>query len=206
MEFTIIDRILWNLNYNLNFTLMLFSQFPLDDLDLKLSRHHIPIITTLDVVGPMCMTRIARTLALPNSRATYQVDTLAKLGIVERLPDPKDRRKINIALTQKGRAIIDACKKMAREDFEQKVSGLSEEELEKVNSWLDDPLQLVHDLQETRNELQIELSRELFNAIQNLFSGLDLVPLSAARLETLELLFSHVSNTLTGGEGFETFR
>jgi hypothetical protein len=87
-----------------------------------------------------------------------------------------------------------------------RVDLLSEEELEKVNSWLDDPIQLVHDLQESRNELQIELSRELFNAIQNLFSGLDLIPLSAARLETLELLFSHVSNTLTGGEGFETFR
>ena len=64
MEFTIIDRILWNLHYNLNFTIMLFGQFPLPEFDLKLARHHIPIIFTLDVVGPMCMTRIARTLAL----------------------------------------------------------------------------------------------------------------------------------------------
>ena len=137
MEFTIIDRILWNLHYNLNFTIMLFSQFPLPEFDLKLSRQHLPIIMTLDALGPMSMTHIARTFLLPNSRATYQVDALAKLGIVERLPDPKDRRRINIALTQKGRAIIDACKKMARDDFEQKVSGLSEEELEKFADSLD---------------------------------------------------------------------
>ncbi|MHA2315054.1 MAG: ATP/GTP-binding protein [Candidatus Hermodarchaeia archaeon] len=87
-----------------------------------------------------------------------------------------------------------------------RVDLLSEEELEKVNSWLDDSTQLLHDLQESRNELQIELSGELFNSIQRLFSGLDVVPVSAARVETLELLFSHVSNTLTGGEGFEIFR
>jgi len=91
----------------------------------------------LDVVGPMSMTRIARTLMLPNSRLTYQVDSLAKLGIVERLPDQKDRRKINIALTQKGRAINDVFKKMVREGFEQTVSGLSEEELEKFADSLD---------------------------------------------------------------------
>ena len=137
MEFTIIDRILWNLNYNLSFALTLFGQFPLPDLDPKLSRQHIPIIHILDVVGPMSMTRIARTLMLPNSRATYQVDALAKLGIVERLPDPKDRRKINIALTQEGKATSDVCKRMIREGFAQKVSGLSEEELEKFADSLD---------------------------------------------------------------------
>lgn len=137
MEFTIIDRILWNLNYNLSFTLTLFGQFALPDLDPKLSRQHIPIINMLDVVGPVCMTRIAKTLMLPNSRATYQVDALEKLGIVERLPEPKDRRKINIALTQKGRAIHDVCKKMVREGFEQIVSGLSEEELEEFANSLD---------------------------------------------------------------------
>lgn len=137
MDWAIIDRILWNLNYNLNFTLMLFGQFPLVELDLKLSRHHIPIINMLDVVGPMPMTRMARTLMLPNSRATYQVDALVKLGIVERLSDPKDRRKIYIALTPQGRAMSDACKKMVREGFEHTVAVLSEEELEKFADSLD---------------------------------------------------------------------
>jgi DNA-binding MarR family transcriptional regulator len=137
MEFTVTDRILSNLNYNLNFSLMLFAQFPLDNLDLKISRQHIPIIHILELAGPMSMTRIARTLMLPNSRTTYQVDALVKLGIIERLPDSKDRRKINIGLTQKGRAINDACKKVVREGFEEKVSGLSEEELEEFADSLD---------------------------------------------------------------------
>lgn len=137
MESTVADRILANLHYNLNFTVMLFGQFPLPEFDLKLSRQHIPIIHMLELVGPMSMTRIARTLMLPNSRTTYQVDALVKLGVVERLPDPKDRRKINIGLTQKGRAINDACKRVAREWFEKRVSGLSKEELEEFADSLD---------------------------------------------------------------------
>ncbi len=83
---------------------------------------------------------------------------------------------------------------------------LNEEELEKLIGWLDEPDQLILDIQGMRNELQIELSGELYNAIQRLFSGLDAVPISAVNMENLDLLFSHISNTLTGGEGFEFFR
>jgi len=83
---------------------------------------------------------------------------------------------------------------------------LNEHELEQIKSWLDDSDQLIYALQESRNELQIELSGELVNAINRIFSGLDMVPLSAFNLENLSLLFAHVSNTLTGGDGFEVFR
>jgi GTPase SAR1 family protein len=83
---------------------------------------------------------------------------------------------------------------------------LSEEDSEQLTNWLDDSNQLIFALQQTRNELQIELSSDLVNAIQRIFSGLDLVPVSALNMENLDLLFSHISNILTGGEGFEVFR
>jgi GTPase SAR1 family protein len=83
---------------------------------------------------------------------------------------------------------------------------LDESDTERLTGWLDDSNQLIYDLQQTRNELQIELSSELVNTIQTVFSGLDMVPLSALNMENIDLLFSHVSNTLTGGEGFEIFR
>jgi GTPase SAR1 family protein len=83
---------------------------------------------------------------------------------------------------------------------------IDQEELEQITSWLDDPDQLIFALQEIRNELQIELSREIYHSIQQLFSGLDVVPISAMKMENLDLLFSHISNTLTGSEGFEVFR
>jgi GTPase SAR1 family protein len=83
---------------------------------------------------------------------------------------------------------------------------LDESDMERLTGWLDDSNQLIYDLQQTRNELQIELSSDLVNTIQTIFSGLDMVPLSASNMENLDLLFSHISNTLTGGEGFEHFR
>ncbi len=83
---------------------------------------------------------------------------------------------------------------------------LTEDELGKITGWLDDPDQLIFDIQESRNELQVELSSELYNTIYSLFSGVDMVPLSATNMENLDLLFSHVSNILTSGEGFEIFR
>lgn len=83
---------------------------------------------------------------------------------------------------------------------------LNDEEREQLELWLDDPDQLIYDLNTLRSELQIELSTELYKSIQRLFSGLDIVPISALKDETLGLLFSHISNTLTSGEGFEIFR
>ncbi|MFX1564556.1 MAG: ATP/GTP-binding protein [Promethearchaeota archaeon] len=83
---------------------------------------------------------------------------------------------------------------------------LSDEDLEQLMSWLDDSAQLIFALQETRNELQIELSSDLISAIQRIFSGLDVVPVSAMNMENLDILFSQISNVLTRGEGFEVFR
>ena len=65
---------------------------------------------------------------------------------------------------------------------------------------------IVSDIQNLRNEIQGELSSELYNALQRLFSGSELVPVSARNLENLDLLFTQISNVLTSGEGFEVFR
>jgi len=83
---------------------------------------------------------------------------------------------------------------------------INQEELEQIVNWLDDPNQLFFALQELRNELQTELSTEIYHSMQELFSGLDVVPIAATQMQNLDLLFSHISNILTGGEGFEFFR
>lgn len=83
---------------------------------------------------------------------------------------------------------------------------LNQNELDQILQWLDDPDQLIFTVQKEHNELQGELSSELYNALQRLFSGIDLTPVSAVNMENLDVLFTQISNTLTGGEGFETFR
>lgn len=73
--------------------------------------------------------RIAGELLIPRPQMTYIVDTLVESGLVERLPDPSDRRIINIVLTDKGKEVIkdrdNSVKKAMKDHFEQ----LSDEEL-----------------------------------------------------------------------------
>jgi DNA-binding MarR family transcriptional regulator len=52
---------------------------------------------------------IARALMLSPAGVTSRVDRLEALGLLERRPDPDDRRSVTVALTDAGRASIDAA-------------------------------------------------------------------------------------------------
>lgn len=52
---------------------------------------------------------IARTLMLSPAGVTSRLDRLEALGFVRREPDPEDRRSVTVALTDEGRALIDAA-------------------------------------------------------------------------------------------------
>ena len=83
---------------------------------------------------------------------------------------------------------------------------LTNQELQLISAWLDDIDRFLLDIQASREELQSELASELYRVLHRLFSGTDVVPVSAINMENLDLLFTQISNTLTGGEGFEVFR
>jgi len=87
-----------------------------------------------------------------------------------------------------------------------RVDLLKEEELERMMSWLDDVDKLIGDIKSPRNELQRELTSELYSSLHRLFEGSDVVPVSALNMDNLDVLFAQLSNILTGGNGFETFR
>ncbi len=83
---------------------------------------------------------------------------------------------------------------------------LSEDELERLMTWLDDVDQLIFDTEKSRNQLQSELTSELYRALQRIFAGTNVTPISSRTNGNLDILFTQISNTLTGGEGFERFR
>ena len=83
---------------------------------------------------------------------------------------------------------------------------LSEHELERLMTWLDDVDQLIFDTEKSRNQLQSELTSELYRALQRIFAGSEVTPISSRTSGNLDILFTQISNTLTGGEGFERFR
>ena len=67
---------------------------------------------------------------------TNRIDQLEKQGLVERLPHPEDRRALLVALTEKGRAVIDAAVTEHAENQHRLVGALSPEEREALDALL----------------------------------------------------------------------
>ena len=68
------------------------------------------VLAALRRSGPpfqLTPTKLAATLMLSSGAMTNRLDNLEGDGLIERLPDPTDRRGVLVALTPKGRALID---------------------------------------------------------------------------------------------------
>jgi len=57
---------------------------------------------------------------------TYLLDSLAEAGLVERRPDPADRRARRIVATARGRALLDGLGERLREAEDQVLAGLDD--------------------------------------------------------------------------------
>lgn len=68
------------------------------------------VLATLRRAGPPYRLRASdftRTLMLTSSGTTKRLDRLERAGLIERAPDPGDRRGILITLTEAGHALLD---------------------------------------------------------------------------------------------------
>ena len=65
-----------------------------------LNAHEMQAISTLWDFGRMTMTELGRRIPLSRAAVTTLTDRLENLGFVRRLPDPADRRRILLEVTQ----------------------------------------------------------------------------------------------------------
>jgi len=94
----------------------------------NLSRLHVAIMGMLKE-GSLPVSEIARRLAIPKSQMTLLIDELASLEIVARLPDARDRRIINISLTEHGELVLKECRDTIKQTLRNKLSRLTPAEL-----------------------------------------------------------------------------
>ena len=69
------------------------------------------ILTLLSEKKQCKMTEIAKALSITTSAATGLVDRMVRSHHLKRMPDEKDRRVINIVMTEKGKSTIDHINK-----------------------------------------------------------------------------------------------
>jgi DNA-binding MarR family transcriptional regulator len=82
--------------------------------------------------GAMRLSDLAARMGVSAPTASRSVEVLHELGLAERVPDPKDRRAVQIELTQAGRALLADRQARARVAFEPAVATLSAGEREQL--------------------------------------------------------------------------
>lgn len=65
------------------------------------------VLATLDRCGPVTMSRLAELEAVSRPAATGIASRLEEKGLVERRPNPTDRRSALVALTGPGRTVLE---------------------------------------------------------------------------------------------------
>jgi DNA-binding MarR family transcriptional regulator len=96
-----------------------FKRF-MDEAELSFSQ--VNVLMRLAHEGKGGVSRIGEEMGVTNAAASQAIDRLVQMGLVERTEDPEDRRAKRLALTAKGRAVIEKGIK-ARSKW---VEGLTE--------------------------------------------------------------------------------
>jgi DNA-binding MarR family transcriptional regulator len=90
--------------------------------------------------------RLSERLQIPPSRMVALVDQLEDMGLVERRPDPEDRRVRRLFITRKGRSVLEKAGKIAIDYETQLCAGINREEREQL-------IDLLQRLQVTQTDL-----------------------------------------------------
>jgi DNA-binding MarR family transcriptional regulator len=100
--------------------------------DLELTIPQIKTLTLLQHQGPQRMGSIATYLGSTLSSSTSIIDRLVDKGLVERLPDPDDRRVVICQLTPRGQEATEQFWRIGRTRVVELTERLDIEELEIV--------------------------------------------------------------------------
>ncbi len=79
---------------------------------------------------------ICRRFSLDVSRVTRLTQSLEKEGLLKRERDPEDRRYLRLSLTEEGREFLRDREALIQEEFERRLEGLSDEEIEELERML----------------------------------------------------------------------
>ena len=91
--------------------------------------HHVVLSAVCDL-GPVAQAALGRSIQLDPKDLVGVLNDLQAAGLVVREPDPKDRRKNAVSLTEEGGRLLKRCEKAARAANDALLSSLSTAERE----------------------------------------------------------------------------
>jgi DNA-binding MarR family transcriptional regulator len=95
---------------------------------LELTPAHAGFMRMIATSGGVTQQQVALSLGMFPSRMVALVDELQERRLVERQPNPQDRRTYSLVLTTEGRRVLEAIGKIAREHQDALLGALSKAE------------------------------------------------------------------------------
>ncbi len=95
-------------------------------------RHHYSLLAALDEYGPSSQASLSRLTMIDGSDMVATVDELADQGLVERAPDPTDRRRNVVTITAAGRRRLGKLDRLVAGAQERALAPLSAAEREQL--------------------------------------------------------------------------
>jgi DNA-binding MarR family transcriptional regulator len=112
----------------------LFNGDPGDPALAPLRNQTYHILRILERSGPLPVSAIGKQLIIAKQNMTTLIDRLMNEGLVERRSDAKDRRVINILITEKGIRFLKESMLSLKKIVKGNLSGLSDEDIESLCS------------------------------------------------------------------------
>ena len=94
------------------------------------------VLRVLELVGEphrMSPTELSEIVVRSSGGMTQILDRLERAGLIARTPDPADRRKVLIALTDEGMRTADAANARYAAERERLLAGLSPDEVQRLD-------------------------------------------------------------------------
>jgi DNA-binding MarR family transcriptional regulator len=97
----------------------------LSELDPRLTKTQMNTLYILHIHGRLNMSTLSRHVNREKGSFTPVIDSLEKLGFVERQPDPSDRRVVNVSMTAEGKGHMEAAGKVILKHLNEKLGVLT---------------------------------------------------------------------------------
>ncbi|GMQ58503.1 MarR family transcriptional regulator [Vallitalea sediminicola] len=102
------------------------------DIKYKNSIHQMRLIGMVEHENGKPMKYFCEKLMIPKSNLTKVANRLIEEGLIERKTDEKDRRIINLYITEKGKEAVEKHKKVMKENLKIKLEKLDDEDIQKL--------------------------------------------------------------------------
>lgn len=97
--------------------------------------HHV-VLSAVHDLAPVAQADLGRSVRLDPKDLVGILDDLQSAGLVVREPDPRDRRKNAVSLTDEGARLLRRCEKAAREANDTLLAPLSSAERDRFTALL----------------------------------------------------------------------